>query len=55
MSALDGRSVVFRDDPAWRGMVLGDSSIPGYVRVQWGRPSRFIGIHRITDLDKEAE
>lgn len=50
MSAIDGRTVQYRDKPNWVGLVLGDSYGPGFVRVRWDEPTQQIGIHRVVDL-----
>jgi hypothetical protein len=50
MSGIDGKLVEFHNDRRYRGIVIDDDDEPGWVHVQWMRPDRFIGLHRVVDL-----
>jgi hypothetical protein len=50
MSNIDGRKVEYFNNPQYAGLVIGDSVTEGFVRVQWEKPSRHIGIHRVAHL-----
>lgn len=50
MSEIDGRKVEYFNNPEYQGLVIGDSITEGFVRVQWDKPSRHIGIHRVRHL-----
>lgn len=51
MSLIDGRTVNYRGRSTWRGLVQGDASTTGMVRVMWETPRRQTGIHKVTDLE----
>lgn len=51
VSDLDGKQVTFAKGKDWRGKVVGDSYIPGCVRVEWIEPEKFTGVQRLTDLE----
>ena len=46
MSEIDGRKVSDRGKSDWVGIVQGDASLPGHVRVDWREPRSSTGIHR---------
>jgi len=50
VSHIDGRKVNFRGKTSWVGMVIGDSSSPGHVRVLWESSRKQTGIHKASDL-----
>jgi hypothetical protein len=50
MSDIDGRRVNYRTSADWEGLVIGDSGIPGWVRVHWAKPKNQISPHKATDL-----
>lgn len=50
MSSIDGRKVHYRTDEKKIGLVMGDSYLPGYVRVHWKEPREHIEAHRVDDL-----
>lgn len=50
MSAIDGRKVHYRTNDKLIGLVMGDSYLPGHVRVHWKEPREYIEVHRVTDL-----
>lgn len=50
MSHLDGKVVEYVTDPDWRGRVLCDSHLPGFVLVQWTRPQRLLSPHKPANL-----
>jgi hypothetical protein len=50
MSDLDGKTVTWRGDQTWRGVVESDSYIPGTVRVRWLEPHNFVSPSMEKDL-----
>lgn len=50
MSELDGKTVTFRDNKEFVGVVQGDSYIPGTVRVEWSEPTHFTSPADLTHL-----
>ncbi len=49
MSKIDGKTVTWGHNESWRGKVISDSYIPGWVRIAWTHPAK------VTDLAREQD
>lgn len=50
MENLIGKTVTFARRDEWRGTVEGDSYLPGFLRISWEAPEKFIGHSRPDEL-----